>query len=137
MGVQRLYHRIRLSRGARLDMQLWIHFLEGFNGKCFFLEDRWITSQSLSLYTDAAASVGYGAILGNKWFHGLWPTEWTKLNIIILEFFPIVVAMEIWGYQFTNQCILLFTDNQALVEVINKQTSRDEKLMILVRQMVL
>ena len=137
IGVTQPHHRIRLSRGARLDMSLWLLFLKNFNGRSFILEDQWLTSTSLSLYTDASGSWGYGAILGSKWFHGKWPTEWKKLNIIILELFPIVVALEIWGPMIANKCILLFTDNLALVEVINKQSSKDVKLMVLVRHLVL
>ena len=36
-----------------------------------------------------------------------------------------------------NRCILFFTDNEALVHVINKQSCRDKILMSFVRQLVL
>ena len=36
-----------------------------------------------------------------------------------------------------NQRILFYTDNAALVDIINKTTSRDPTIMILVRQLVL
>ena len=36
-----------------------------------------------------------------------------------------------------NQCILFLTDNEALVSVINKQTSKDSDLMTFVRKLVL
>ena len=36
-----------------------------------------------------------------------------------------------------NQRILFFTDNEALVHVINRQSCRDKKLMFLVRRLVL
>ena len=35
-----------------------------------------------------------------------------------------------------NQCVLFFTDNEALVHVINKQSCKDKTLMIFVRQLV-
>ncbi|XP_020617810.1 adhesion G protein-coupled receptor L4-like [Orbicella faveolata] len=37
-------------------------FLDEFNGKSFFLDDTWETSHTLELYTDAAGSVGFGAV---------------------------------------------------------------------------
>jgi hypothetical protein len=37
----------------------------------------------------------------------------------------------------SNQCVLFFTDNESLVPVINKQTSKDSDLMTFVRTMVL
>lgn len=42
---------------------------------------------------------------------------------IMTEFYPIISALEIWGGLWKNHCILFFTDNEALVSVINKQSS--------------
>ena len=36
-----------------------------------------------------------------------------------------------------NQCTLFYTDNEALVHVINNHTCKDKSLMIFVRQLVL
>ena len=36
----------------------------------------------------------------------------------------------------SNQCVSLFTDNAALVDIINKQTSKHPMIMILVRDLV-
>ena len=36
-----------------------------------------------------------------------------------------------------NHCIVFFSDNHAVVDVINKQTSRESKVMVLVRRLVL
>ena len=37
----------------------------------------------------------------------------------------------------SNQCVSLFTDNAALVDIINKQTSKHPMIMIFVRDLVL
>ena len=37
----------------------------------------------------------------------------------------------------SNRCVALFTDDAALVEIINKQTSKHPMIMILVRDLVL
>lgn len=116
---------------------MWFTFLDNFNGKYFFLSDRWDTSSSLELYTDAAASKGYGAIFGKHWFGGAFPKAWHSCNITFLEFFPIVLAVHIWGSKMTNRCVLFFTDNAALVDIINKQTSRHKSVMVLLRELVL
>ena len=44
--------------------------------------------------------------------------------------------MLIFGSHLSNRCVLFLTDNQAVVHIINKQTSRDKKIMILVRLLV-
>ena len=36
-----------------------------------------------------------------------------------------------------NHCIVFFSDNYAVVDIINKQTSREPKIMVLVRRLVL
>ena len=41
---------------------MWVTFLDNFNGRAYFLSDRWETSSTLELYTDAAASKGHGAV---------------------------------------------------------------------------
>ena len=51
--------------------------------------------------------------------------------------FPIVLALETWGHLIANKCIHFYTDNEAVSEVINKQSSRDETLMKLLRRSVL
>ena len=61
-GAKRPYHRIRLSKEAKSDMATWLTFLDKFNGKPFFLDDKWETSSSLELFIDTAGSKGYGAI---------------------------------------------------------------------------
>ena len=45
--------------------------------------------------------------------------------------------MEVWGHHFQKFCIIFHSDNQAIVHVINKQTSKKPKVMALVRRLVL
>jgi hypothetical protein len=37
--------------------------------------------------------------LGNHWFFDEWNTQWRNLNITLLELYPIVLAVAIWGNQ--------------------------------------
>ena len=101
------------------------------------MEDFWHTSDLLNLYTDASGSLGFGALFQNHWCYGSWPPSWTMYNIAVLEFFPIVLSLFLWGSAMSNRCILFFTNNEALVHVINKQSCKDQHLMFFVRKMVL
>ena len=118
-------------------MRTWLAFLSNFNGSSFFLNRNWITNSSLQLYTDAFGSLGYGAVFGDQWFYGPWRDSWKSLNIAVLEFYPIVLSVIIWGHLMRNQRITFFTDNEALVHVINKKSCRDGFLMSFVRRLVL
>ena len=73
-GVNKPHHHIHLSRGAKLDIMLWLRFLDDFNGR-----------SSLQLYTDAAGSIGFGAVFDRHWLHGTWPNHWKSYNIALLE----------------------------------------------------
>ena len=136
-GVQSAHHFIRFNKSVKEDLTIWQSFLHTFNGRSFFLHDGWLNSFTLNLYTDASGSLGYGAIFGNFWCYGRWPDNWKSLNITILEFYPIVISVILWGELMRNQRIIFFTDNAALVDIINKTSSRDATIMVFVRRLVL
>lgn len=137
MGVEQPYHYVRLGKATNEDMQLWLSFLDKYNGKSMFLNDRFLSSDTLALYTDSAQSLGYGAVYGKQWLYGEFPTDWKQFNITFLELYPIVLAVNIWGSLWRNHSILFFTDNEALVAIINKQTSKDKHIMRLFRPFIL
>ena len=136
IGINAPSHLVRLSLSTKGDLRVWLSFMQEFNGKYFFLNEVWSNSIKLKLFTDAAGSLGFGAIFGSEWCNGKWPDSWIGKNIAFLEFFPIVLSLCLWGHKMQNQCILFFTDNEALVHVINKQSCRDKSLMSFVRQLV-
>ena len=111
-------------------------FLSSFNGRSFFLDDIWHSSDKLHLFTDAAGSLGFRAIFENHWCYGKWRVDWLHKNLAFLEFYPIVLSLHLWGHLTRNRCILFFTDNEALVYIINKQSCRDKSLMSFVRKLV-
>ena len=136
-GITKAHHFIRLRHEVKEDLRVWLSFLSSFNGKSFFLNEVWCNSNKLNLFTDASGSIGFGAIFGSEWCYGKWPDNWLHRNIAILEFYPIVLSLCLWGYKMQNHSVLFFTDNESLVHVINKQSCRDKSLMFFVRKLVL
>ena len=136
LGIPSAHHLIHLTSEAKADLRLWLSFLFKFNGKSFFLLDEWFNSHKLNLFTDASGALGFGAIFGTHWCYGRWPNEWAYTNIATLEFFPIVLSLFLWGHEMKNRCILFSTDNEALVDVITKQSFRDKILLSFVHQLV-
>ncbi|CAG2196116.1 unnamed protein product [Mytilus edulis] len=132
------HYRITLNSEARADLRAWFDFVSNYNGKSCFLFQKWVSSESLKLYSDAAGvHGGYAAVFGSTWFAGEWPQNMLQLHITIKELFPIVLAVEIWGHSLSNHKVLFLTDNQAVADIINKTSSRDKILMKLVRRLVL
>ena len=82
-----------------------------------------------------SGSLGYDATCKKNWFFGKLPEEWTIVVITLEELYPIVAAFHVWGC-FANQSITIHTDNKALVSTLNSKTSKDIKIMVLVRTLV-
>ena len=108
-----------------------------FNGKSLMLPQYWLQSPSIDLYTDASGTLGYGAVLGPQRLFGRWDDGWRGQSITLLEFYPIVLAVSVWSYSLSNKCISFHSDNRALVDIINSQTSKDTKVKHLMRKLVL
>ena len=136
IGKEAPHHWIKISSVTE-DLLVWLNFLAEHNGIVMFVDERVISNHDVQLYTDASGKLGYGAIFGSEWFAGAWSDWWVGQNIMMLELYPIVVALEVWGPKLQNKRLTLFTDNMALVSVLNKQSSRDKLTMVLIRKLVL
>ena len=125
-------HRVTLNKDARRDLAAWFLFVEYFNGCSLLLQENWVTSPSLNLYTDAGGSFGFGAIFQNHWLMGKGPEQLVGFPITFKEIFPIVLAFEIWDAELRNKCETLHIDNVAAVYILNIQSSTDKFIMCLV-----
>ena len=127
----------------RKDLSMWLKFLGDFNGISMFTDSFWSFNTDICLHTDSSAATGhgFGAMFGSQWTIGIWPQEWhdngLTSDITILEYFPILVAVHIWGRQLANKKVLFKCDNQAVVNIINNQTSKSDRVMVLVRAFML
>ena len=137
IGLSKPFHHVKITKQVKEDLHVWELFLKNYNGKTFFLDHKWAENKHLHLFTDAASTIGFGAVFNNKWFGGIWAPQCMRMNITLLELYPIYVALELWGDQLTNKCIQLNTDNMAVVHILNNFSSKDPTIMILVRLLVL
>ena len=129
-------HYIRITQDAKLDLEAWLEFLNDFNGVTLLKQKRWQTSAKLHLFTDAATSCGYGAVLGNEWTAGRWPESWKSFHISIMELYPIILAVELWSPRLAHRSIIFHCDNIAVCHIINSHSSKDPNIMVLVRRLV-
>jgi hypothetical protein len=138
-GVKKPWHNIRLSKGAKCDLGMWMVFLRDFNGSAIIPEQFWREDRDLQLFTDASGVLGFGGFFCGKWFQGEWPQKvmHSKRSIAWLEFFPIVVAAVLWGKLLKGKRIIIRSDNAAAIAIINKQSSKCPAIMSLVRFFVL
>ena len=103
-------------------------FIDQWNGIGLFLSPLWETSNTLSLFTDASGSLGYGGFFQNRWFQGQWlPSQQLGqpgISILWQELYAINVACHLWGALWTSKRIQFYCDNQGVVEVITSRRSK-------------
>jgi hypothetical protein len=93
---------------------------------------------AVPIFTDSSKSVGYGCVFGDKWFAGVWPSaRWRELGISTLELYPIYVALFIWSTYLADSTVAIYTDNEALVPVLNKLYAKDKMLRQLLKPLAL
>lgn len=90
----------------------------------------------MNLYTDTAGnkSLGDGAYLNGEWMVYKWPDRWRD-EVFRDSTLPRISAHSTgiftWGFKLRGKKISLYCDNMSLVQIINKKTSRNKKVLIL------
>ena len=127
---------INLTSEARKDLRVWMKFLSEFNGSKIIKKINWTTDFDWRFFSDASGQ-GYAAILGHKWIQGSFPPEWADMNIAVKELTPIYLAFRLWGPSLSNSKILFHIDNESIVHVLSKHTSKEKTIMLMVRFTIL
>ena len=136
-GTHQPEHFIRLNNAARADLNLWFSFLGQYNGCTIITDDRFISSNTLQLHTDAARSKGFACIFQEFWAWGAFSDSIKQFHINILELYPITLAVYLFGSFWQNKNILFICDNLSIVHCLNSQTSKDKTIMRMLRIIVL
>ena len=140
--AKRPHHRIRLTKGIKEDLVIWQTFLTKFNGISYMLDSDWTSSQ-LQLLTDSAGGscLGCGAYFQGDWAFLRWPESWNDSNILrdisFLDLVPVALAVCLWKDRFIGKRIRFESDNMAVTHFLNAKGGKPERVMSLVRQIVL
>ena len=126
-------HPIRLNAEFHRDLSWWLEFFTSWAGVSFFRMPTLMPLPDFFVSSDAAASLGCGAIWGSYWFSFAWPESFAGHNITVLELFPLVVAAHVWGHLWLRLQIEFHCDNSTVVAILNLGSSRDPFLMHLLR----
>ena len=124
---------ITVPKEVRLDLKVWLEFLNDFNGKAMFVSSDWDSEDIMMLDTDSSGSWGFGAVFQGEYFMIPWHEDIPRCNMALLEFYPIVVASHVWSDKFRNKRLKIRSDNLATVHIINRLKASDPCTMDLVR----
>ena len=115
---------VRLSHQALQDLRWWSKFDEKYNGRAI-----WLSPDTAVLHCDASKQ-GWGGVLNHTVpAHGFWRAHQQRLHITELELRAVRYTVETFVEKLANRQVLLWEDNQAVVQVLTNHTSRSPRLM--------
>ena len=119
--------KFRLDSTFCSDITWWVNFLKVFNGTRLFLD----RSPTVDVATDACPVEAGGYFRGDWFYHNfsLDTPAWEKQHINHKETLAIILAAKRWGRFWSNQCIIIHSDNQAAIQIINKGTTASAIIM--------
>ena len=131
--VKHPHHHIRLNTEFRSDLEWWILFLPRWNG-VGMLTSLYSRPHTVSITSDASGSWGCGAFSSaNQWYQLPLPVEWANVHITVKELLPVVISCALWGHRWAGESVLAYTDNAAVVAIVNSGRSKDKLAMHLMR----
>ena len=143
-GILKPHHHLRVKKEMRLDLEMWLTFLNNPNVFCRDFADfsKAITAEEIFMYTDASANknLGCGGVSENEWYILQWDDKFISSNkpsINYLELYAVTIAVFLWIKKYKNRNIYLFCDNMSVVNMINNTTSNCKNCMVLIRLIVL
>ena len=142
-GKLKPHHHVRISKENRMDLLIWHKFLQ--HPLVFarpFMDFEKVTAEVIDMYSDASRNfeLGFGAYCGSEWSYGQWDRsfmEWYEPSIEYLELYALLVGVLKWIKLFQNRRIVLFCDNEAVVHMVNNNSSKCKNCMKLIRILVL
>ena len=86
----------------------------------------------MSLFTDAPGLQGWGAYWSGRWIQAHWSPEDMHQDIVWKELFAISAAVHTWGHFWPSKKVLFHCNNQAVVDIWRKGSTKLPQVMALV-----
>ena len=132
------HHHLKVKPELRADLQMWKLFLtnEKVFARPFFDFAKDIHYAPQVFYTDASSKKGCGGICNENWFILEWNEKFLKLHnpsINYLELYALTVGIVSWIKVYQNGQVTLYCDNQSVIHMVNRSSSKCPHCMVLIR----
>lgn len=135
------HHHVQVDSEMKADLEVWNTFiteepLSIFRPFVDFSVE--ILAEDLDMASDASAS-GANAVGGyykNHWFQGFWgtnPIDQFDTSIVFCELLGVVATALLYGVYFQNRRVRIKCDNQSIVSMVNRSSSKVKECMELIR----
>lgn len=127
---------MKLNSDTHKEINIWLIFLQSFNGVSLLSP---LNDHTLDYFQFQPDASGWGcaAIYRDQWFKVQWAGVWCHTHIVVHEFLPIVFSLFIWGQNWHHSHLHFFCDNEAVVDVINRQSAYDPLMLALLHYVTL
>ena len=134
------HYHLNINQEVRLDLEMWQNFLEAPEALYhdFFEFDNDVVFSPIDFYTDASRNkdLGAGGYFGRRWFVIQWEEKFIKKmdpSINYLELYALTVGVLLWCNELVNRKCTIFCDNQSVIYMVNKGTSKCKNCLVLLR----
>ena len=126
---------IAVDDDFRKDMLWFRNFVSSFNGSTTFAN--WAGPHDVEIHVDASL-MGLGAIWDEHFYSVHLPVFVKERDrIVVFEMLNVLLAMRVWGRQWTDRRVLIWCDNRAVVDVIKGGRTRDRELGAILREILM
>jgi hypothetical protein len=123
------HKRVSLSPEARADLLWWREQLQMAAAHPRFVPF-WTDKPPVfcNIFSDAAGDVGFGLVVGDQVFQGLWHKEALGQSSCYKELVPILLAIEMLPPEADGHIVVINTDNLSNVYAVNKGSCKSPDL---------
>ena len=139
------HHHIKISSETRMDLEIWLKFLQhptaAFCRPFIDYEKLWKANE-IEFYMDASKNLrlGFGGYCQESWMIQRWSRSFILTkdpSIEFLELYATTAGILAWIHRFANKRIILFSDNESVVYMLNNTSSKCKHCMVLIRIVVM
>lgn len=137
------HHHVSVDKELRLDCRTWMSFLKLEEAvlRPFMDFGTNLYADELQWFTDASKNtkLGFGCYFQGRYAYEKWNNSEEgfiqKYNpsVNFLELYAIVCSVELWGHLVRNRRVIIFSDNESAVHMVNNSSSACKSCMKLIR----
>ena len=127
-------HKVILTDELQADITWWITYLHYFHGRTISACTK---RDTIAIEVDSCTKAS-GIFADNDWLYTDWEADFptaANLHINFKEAISVLLAARRWGDSWTGKEIIVFSDNQAAVGMLNKGSTANPSMMHALREL--
>ena len=137
------HHHVRVDNEMKEDTHIWLMFLseeKSVVNRPFVDFKKKLDAREIQFFIDASGSKtrrGLGCFFNGHWCHAKWDHQFMIKNepsIEYLALYALATGILLWVHQLKNSRVVVFCDNESVVQMLNKASSSCKNCVVLLRK---